>query len=92
MREKKHKLLTILQCYYTIKDIEEGYDTPYYLGILQDLYISKEKLSYDKVAAKFFIDTRTLHRYRTRINNLAERLDGRQDILCPIESDEGELE
>lgn len=57
-----------------IKDLEEGNN---FLDIFNALYDSCEKLSYDEIAAKFFISINTLKRYVVRFNDLAEKLFNR---------------
>lgn len=69
--QKRNEIISILQNYYKIKDIEKNTK---FLQIFNDLYISQEKLSYDKISAKYYIGINTLNRYIEKFNTLAEKL------------------
>lgn len=64
-------MITALQKYYSIKDLDECTN---FLGIFNALYVDNVKLSYDEVAAKFYISINTLKRYIKKFNSLAEKL------------------
>lgn len=66
-------VIPILQRYYLLKDLEQGYDTSHYLGIFNALYVNR-KLSDDEIAAEFFVDVKTLYNYKVSINKLAEQV------------------
>jgi len=67
-------VIPILQRYYLLKDLEEGSGSSYHLGIFNALYVNKQKLSDDKIAAEFFIGLKTLYNYKVSINKLAEQI------------------
>ena len=67
------EIVSELQKYCLLKDIEEGRSNFYY-SIFNALYVNKEKLSFDEIAAEFFIDVKTLYKYRIKFNLLAEVL------------------
>jgi len=68
------QLIARLKDYCLFKDLEEGLAN-FYKGIFNALYTDKEKLSYDKIAAKFFICRNTLDNYIKRFNDLAQKLE-----------------
>lgn len=63
--------LNIIADYYKKVDFE--LDTNY-SDIFFELYLCKDKLSFDDIVAKFSIGLSTLDRYRLRFNRLAYRL------------------
>lgn len=63
--------LRMMWNYYVITDLETDYQLA---DIFFQLYMCKEKLSYDDIVAKFSIGLSTLNRYRLRFNGLAEKL------------------
>jgi len=71
LEEKNFGLIEKLRAYYSFKDVEEGLNN-YYEGIFNALCNSHA--SYDEIAAKFFIDVKTLFKYRNKIDLLAEAL------------------
>lgn len=65
------QLIVKLRAYYLLKDLEEEQEN-FYVGIFDDLCCNK--LSYDEIAAKYFIDVKTLFKYRNKIDLLAKKL------------------
>lgn len=63
--------LNLIEDYYEKVDFELDTNLS---DIFYELYLSKEKLSYDVIVIKFNIGLSTLNRYRLRFNELAEKL------------------
>ena len=73
---KKHEVacemfLRMLWEHYVKIDLETGNQLA---DIFYDLYINKNKASYDDIVFKYNIGLSTLNRYRIRFNELAEKL------------------
>ena len=85
---KDPSVISELQRYYMIRDIQEGY-VSHYLGIFNSLYVLTEKLNFDEISYKFSINRKTLYKYRIEFNSVAEEISNRiqQGIFCPIQSD-----
>ena len=79
------EIILELQKYCKLRDLDERRDN-YYFGIFNALYVNKEKLSFDEIAAEFFIDVKTLYKYRIKFNLLAEVLfkQFQSGNSCPI--------
>ena len=54
-----------------MQDLDEGTN---FLDIFVSKYISKDKLSNNEIAAKFFVSEPTLYRYISKFNSLAKKL------------------
>lgn len=57
--------------HYAKIDLETGENLAV---VFKELYLSKEKLSYDEISYKYSIALSTLQRYRKRFNDFAEKM------------------
>lgn len=57
--------------HYAKIDLETGENLAV---VFKELYLSKERLSYDEISYKYSIALSTLQRYRKRFNDFAEKM------------------
>ena len=69
--KKNSKIITKMQEYYTIKDLEENKN---HLEVFNATYVSDEYLGTNEIAEACFVSVSTVERYIAKFNVLAEKL------------------